>query len=138
MAKAPMQTPGAPGATKARRPNRTRGQVDPTSTSRTRQTMGTEAYRLTDDASASDVRQGFLESRPMREDIESVMGVAARRPQVSAQERLGAGYRVQARRSAASETYSSTLANGRIVSAVSGVTDNFRGDSAVFGPLGPR
>lgn len=136
MAKAPMKTPGAPAAS-SKRPNRMKGQVDPTTTSRTRQTMGTEAYRLTDDASATDVRQGFLEARPDRADNE-VMGSPARRPQVSAQERLGAGYRIQARRTAASEPYPSTLANGRIVSSRSGVTDTFYGDASMYGPLGPR
>lgn len=133
MAKQPMKTPGAPGARK----QRARGQVDPSTDSKTRVRMGTSAYRLTDDASASEVRTGFLEARPRKANVEA-MGSPARRPQVSAQERLGAAFRIQARRSAASETYPSTLANGRLFSARSGHRDNFYGDAARYGPLGPR
>lgn len=132
MAKREMKTPGAPAAA---RTNRKRGQVDPTETSGTRQTMGVEAYRLVDDASATAIRQGFTEARPEKEDIESVMGVAARRPQVSAQERLGPGFRVQASRAAYDETYPSTLANGRVLSTRSGLTDSFRAPDLTGSPI---
>lgn len=128
MAKKPMKTPGAPGASEPRVPVEI--------TSATRQPMGTSAYRLTDDASASDVRKGMQSSRPGKGDAN--MGANVARPQASAQATLGANYRVTASRVAYQETYPGTLASGRIVSPAVRRTDEFYGDASAYGPLGPQ
>lgn len=129
MSKKPMSTPGAPAA--ARMPREI--------TSATRNPIGTEAYRLVDDASATDVRKGFVETKKGSGKVDdAAMGVNARRPQVSAQATLGAQYHVVANRGAQTETYPGTLANGRLMRPAVSRTDEFYGDAAAYGPLGPR
>ena len=131
MAKRPMNTPGAPGASEPRLPREI--------TSATRNPIGTEAYRLVDDASATDVKKGFVRAKAGSGKTDDAnMSSPAIRPQVSAQATLGANYHVVANRGAQSETYPGTLANGRIMKPAVSRTDEFYGDAAAYGPLGPR
>lgn len=88
-------------------------QLAPSTTGRNRPTMGTEAFHLVDDASATDTRAGFLEARPQgRGTDQSIFGVTAHRRGV---ETNGPSYGISASRGAQAETYGSTLANGRLM-----------------------
>jgi hypothetical protein len=130
MAKKPMNTPGAPAASR----------MPVEITSATRNPIGTEAYRLVDDASATDVRKGMTEAKKGSGKTDDAnMSSAAIRPQVSAQATLGAQYHIVANRGAQTETYPGTLGNsGRIMRPAVSRTDEFYGDAAAYGPLGPR
>jgi hypothetical protein len=85
----------------------------PSTTGRNRPTMGTSAFHLVDDASASDTRTGFMEARPEGLGTDSsIFGVGGGRSQGEVN---GPQFGISASRGAQSETYSGTLAAGRLM-----------------------
>jgi hypothetical protein len=109
-------------------------QLAPSTTGRTRPTMGTEAFHLVDDASASDTRRGFLEARPQGVGSDtSIFGVNAKRRGV---ETNGPSYGISASRGAQAETYPSTLANGRLMPGKQDMSAGFSGGAASSTPSG--
>lgn len=108
----------------------------PTTTGRNRPTMGTSAYHLVDDASANDVRGGFLEARP--EGIGSdVMAFGRSKPR-SQVEVGGPQFGITASRGAQAETYSGTLAEGRLMRPATRTPGSeFSSSATTYGVTGP-
>lgn len=128
MANKPMVPAGGAGAMRRRKA--------PTTTGANRPTMGTSAFHLVDDASANDVRGGFLEARP--EGIGSdVMALGTSKPRAQV-ETNGPQFGITASRGAQAETYGGTLANGRLMRPATRTPGSeFSGSATSYGPTGP-
>lgn len=108
----------------------------PTTTGKTRPTMGTSAFHLVDDASMTDVRGGFLESRPQGIGGSDILGPGGHRKGV---EVGGPQFGISASRGAQAETYSGTLANGRLMKpAMRTPGSEFTGAAKTYGVTGPK
>lgn len=90
-----------------------------------RPTMGTGAYQLVDDPSATSFRMGATPRKGPTNDAPDDGGDATHRNPIMAQ-KLGAQYRITASRGPYSETNSAVQANGRIMPATTGSNRNFR------------
>lgn len=126
----PMVPAGGAGAMRKRAP------LAPSTTGRNRPTMGTSAFHLVDDASASDTRAGFLEARPEGKGTDqSIFGVGGARTQTEVN---GPQFGISASRGAQAETYPGTLANGRLMRPATRVGGSeFVSGAASYGPTGP-
>lgn len=115
-----------------------RGKMAPTTTGKNRPTMGKSAFEMArvDDASATDVRGGFLEARP--EGIgtdQSIFGTGPARRQTEVN---GPQFGITASHGAQSETYGGTLAAGRLMNPVMrSPGSEFSSSASGYGPTGP-
>lgn len=130
MSTRPMVPVGGAGAMRKRKP------LAPTTTGANRPTMGTSAFHLVDDASATDVRAGYLAARPEgRGTDQSIFGTGPARKSV---EVGGPQFGISASRGAQAETYAGTLANGRLMRPATRTPGReFTGSAVMYGPTGP-
>ena len=126
----PMVPAGGAGAMKPRK-------LAPSTTGRNRPTMGTSAFHLVDDASATDTRKGYLEARPQGVGTDTaIFGVNAPR---RGRETNGPSYGISASRGAQSETYPELLHNGRLMGGGARMSAaEFSGGAAASMPSGGR
>jgi hypothetical protein len=126
-----------PSARDAAMPTARGGRIDPTTSSKTRVRAGTSAFDLhrVDDASLNDVREGYLAARPAGRGTDtSMFGSAPKRRGVEVN---GPTFGIRARRTAQSETYSGTLAAGRIMPSAMRSTEAFVSSARRYGVTGP-
>lgn len=113
-----------------------RRRVAPTTTGKNRPTMGTSAFHLVDDASMTDVRGGFLEARPEGKGTDqSIFGTGGARTMTEVN---GPQFGISASRGAQAETYSGTLANGRLMRPATRTPGReFTSGALAYGPIAP-
>lgn len=135
MTNKPMTPSGGNGAMP--RKNSVKGAVPqaPVTTGRNRPTQGTDVYKLVDDASATDIRKGFEAARPSGIGASTeIFGPTGTR---GMSEVNGPTFGIRARRTAQSETYSGTLAAGRLMKPAMQPVEEFLGGARKYGVTGP-